>query len=63
MAVGTKLKMDGDVEEGMSRYEEAVVVCPSYAPAFYNMGVALSEAGDVRCWPISPSASQEHGLG
>ena len=35
-------------EAGWRRlYERAVAVCPSYAPALYNLGVAAGEAGDV----------------
>lgn len=28
-------------------YRKAVKVCPSYAPAHYNLGVAAGEAGDL----------------
>lgn len=42
---GTKLKTAGNVGEGMARYLEAVVVCPTYAAAFYNQGVVHSEQG------------------
>ena len=51
---GTKLKMSEKVDEGMKLYQEAIAVCPSYGPAYYNIGVVWSEARDVR--PSCPSA-------
>ena len=43
MRAGTKLKVGGRLEEGLALYQQAVEVCPGYAPAHYNIGVIHSE--------------------
>ena len=43
--VGTQIKLKGDVVKAMDSYTEAMLVDPSYAPAVYNLGVALHELG------------------
>lgn len=43
--IGTQVKLEGDVNKAMSHYREAISVDPSYAPALYNLGVALHELG------------------
>jgi protein O-GlcNAc transferase len=43
--IGTQVKLEGDVHKAMSQYREAISVDPSYAPALYNLGVALHELG------------------
>ena len=43
---GTKLKLNGRLEEGFEHYRRAVAACPAYAPAFYNIGVIYSERRD-----------------
>jgi hypothetical protein len=45
MVAGTQLKLAGNAEEGMAYYHEAVAICATYAPAFYNIAVVFSEAG------------------
>ncbi len=45
-AAGTKLKLNGRLEEGFEHYIRAVAACPAYAPAFYNIGVIYSERRD-----------------
>jgi hypothetical protein len=45
LLAGTQLKLAGNAEEGMAYYHEAVTICSSYAPAFYNIAVVYSEAG------------------
>ncbi|KAG2430578.1 hypothetical protein HXX76_010096 [Chlamydomonas incerta] len=41
---GTKLKNAGaPVSEAVSRYQAAAALCPSYAPALYNLGVVAGE--------------------
>ena len=37
----------GCVSSWEKKYKEALEVCPDYAAAYYNLGVAASEAGDV----------------
>ena len=55
---GTQLKLQGTsappaaTTSSSSRrwsdlYHQAVAVCPSYAPAHYNLGVAAAERGDT----------------
>lgn len=39
--------MAGQVDEGLALYEEAIEVCSSYGPAFYNVGVVYSETKEV----------------
>ncbi|KAK9823008.1 hypothetical protein WJX81_006345 [Elliptochloris bilobata] len=66
--LGTQMKLAGRVAEGVAHYEEAVVACPSYAPAFYNIGVVHSEARDFanaktfyeRAIEASPSYAEAH---
>lgn len=41
------MKLAGQVDEGLGYYEEAVEVCDSYGPAYYNIGVVHSEAKEV----------------
>ncbi|KAL4452759.1 hypothetical protein ABPG75_008421 [Micractinium tetrahymenae] len=44
--IGTQRKLAG--QSGWQQlYEQAVAVCPTYAPAHYNKGVAAAEAGRV----------------
>jgi predicted O-linked N-acetylglucosamine transferase (SPINDLY family) len=43
--IGTQVKLEGDVAKAMTRYREAIATDPSYAPARYNLGVALHELG------------------
>lgn len=43
---GTKLKLNGRLEEGYKHYQRAIAACPAYAPAFYNIGVIHSERRD-----------------
>ena len=43
---GTKLKLNGRLEEGYEHYQRAIAACPAYAPAFYNIGVIHSERRD-----------------
>ena len=43
---GTKLKLNGRLEEGFEHYRRAITACPAYAPAFYNVGVIHSERRD-----------------
>ena len=43
---GTKLKLNGRLEEGFEHYRRAISACPAYAPAFYNIGVIHSERRD-----------------
>ena len=43
---GTKLKLNGRLEEGFEHYRRAIAACPAYAPAFYNIGVIHSERRD-----------------
>ncbi len=43
---GTKLKLNGRLEEGHEHYQRAIEACPAYAPAFYNIGVIHSERRD-----------------
>ena len=45
---GTKLKLEGRVDDGLAHYEEAIEICDTYGPAFYNVGVVHSEAKQVR---------------
>lgn len=45
-ATGTKLKLNGRLEEGFEHYRRAISACPAYAPAFYNIGVIHSERRD-----------------
>ena len=57
-SAGTKLKLEGLVDEGLAHYEEAIEVCDTYGPAYYNVGVVHSEAKQVGLkgnLPISPS--------
>lgn len=42
--LGTQLKFLGLVEEGMSKYLQALTINPNYAPAYYNIGVIYSES-------------------
>ncbi|CAK0734281.1 hypothetical protein CVIRNUC_000409 [Coccomyxa viridis] len=44
--LGTKLKLNGRLEEGFEHYRRAIAACPAYAPAFYNIGVIHSERRD-----------------
>jgi len=44
---GTAEKVAGG-DSWERKYVKALEVCPEYAPALYNMGVAAFEAGDVR---------------
>ena len=43
--IGTQVKLEGDVAKAMTTYREAIATDPSYAPARYNLGVALHELG------------------
>jgi predicted O-linked N-acetylglucosamine transferase (SPINDLY family) len=43
--LGTRLKLAGNVEEGIARYREALRFNANYAPAYFNLGVAYSESG------------------
>ncbi|GAB4815161.1 hypothetical protein N2152v2_002207 [Parachlorella kessleri] len=55
--LGTQLKVQGSVTSAPApttssrrwsdMYQRAVAVCPSYAPAHYNLGVAAAERGDT----------------
>jgi protein O-GlcNAc transferase len=45
--IGTELKQKGNMAGALAKYEEATAACPSYAPAFYNMGVIFSESQQV----------------
>lgn len=40
----------------MAYYQEAVSICSSYAPAFYNIAVVYSEAGRAEVGPGLPSS-------
>jgi hypothetical protein len=51
LTAGTQLKLAGNAEEGMAYYHEAVAICSSYAPAFYNIAVVYSEAGRAEVGP------------
>ena len=44
---GTKLKLEGSVDDGLTHYEEAIEICETYGPAYYNIGVVHSEAKQV----------------
>eukprot|EP01103_Thecamoeba_quadrilineata_P013485 TRINITY_DN3765_c0_g1_i2.p1 TRINITY_DN3765_c0_g1~~TRINITY_DN3765_c0_g1_i2.p1 ORF type:complete len:627 (+),score=73.09 TRINITY_DN3765_c0_g1_i2:157-2037(+) len=44
--LGTRLKLSGQVEEGLSKYFEALRVNANYPPVYYNIGVIYSEQGD-----------------
>lgn len=44
---GTKLKLEGSVDDGLTHYEEAIEICETYGPAYYNIGVVHSEAKEV----------------
>jgi tetratricopeptide (TPR) repeat protein len=39
----------GGMQEALSHYQRAVEISPSYAPAYYHLGVLYSEAKQVRC--------------
>jgi protein O-GlcNAc transferase len=45
---GTRLKLLGQADEAMSKYTEAVSLCPEYAPAHYNEGIVLAERGLIQ---------------
>lgn len=42
---GTRLKLAGQSGLAYSKYEEAALLFPSYAPAHYNIGIMLAERG------------------
>jgi hypothetical protein len=44
---GTRLKGQGNIQEAMSKYQEAVQVHSSCAAAHYNLGVITSELQQV----------------
>ena len=48
---GTKLKLEGKVDDGLAHYEEAIEICETYGPAYYNIGVVHSEAKQVESKP------------
>ena len=39
--------MESKSEEAIEQYKEAIAVYPKYSPAYYNLGVAYSEARQV----------------
>jgi tetratricopeptide (TPR) repeat protein len=47
-AAGTQLAEQGKVEAAMGRFEEAIALCPGFAPAHCNLGVALYQKGEIR---------------
>eukprot|EP00163_Fabomonas_tropica_P034893 TRINITY_DN9955_c0_g1_i2.p1 TRINITY_DN9955_c0_g1~~TRINITY_DN9955_c0_g1_i2.p1 ORF type:complete len:727 (-),score=179.58 TRINITY_DN9955_c0_g1_i2:156-2336(-) len=51
--MGTDAKLNGDLQRGKMFYKEAIELSPTYAPAFYNLGVAYAEEGR---FPESESA-------
>ena len=65
---GTQIKTGGDALEGKRLYELAVQRCPTYAPAYYNLGVLHSELGDpvtaIECYRKAvenhPSYAEAH---
>lgn len=38
----------GNLQEGLLQYQAAAELCPTYAPAFYNIGVVYSQLRQVR---------------
>lgn len=47
--------MAGNIKAGIAYYQEAIAVCSSYAPAYYNIGVIYSENREVGHWQDLPN--------
>ena len=43
--LGTRLKAHCSLPDALAKYDEALALCPTFAPAHYNRGVLLGEAG------------------
>jgi tetratricopeptide (TPR) repeat protein len=46
-AVGDVLALNGQTDEALSQYQEAIRLSPDYADAHYNLGTALSQKGQT----------------
>jgi tetratricopeptide (TPR) repeat protein len=45
--LGNALVKNGQIDEAMGHYQEALRLKPDYAEAFYNLGVAFDQRGQV----------------
>ena len=60
VARGIALRAGGDLEEARQRFEEAAATSPGYAPAYYWLGVVLTDLG--RSGPAASALRRAVGL-